>query len=136
LRGCRFLAKEEVMIRRFTIAAALAGLVGLGSGAVYAEDSERLHTSVPFDFKVGDAVLPAGRYDVSYDAVDSPGVLFVRGKDGRHSAVALVRSGATGKPSEDATLVFDRQGSNYALSKVFGPGEDTGLEVMGSQAAD
>ena len=123
------------MIRRFTIAAALAGLIGLGAGAVYAQGSERLHANVPFDFKVGQAVLPAGSYDVTYDATES-GVLTIRSADGRHTAVALTEGVSTGSPKKDATLVFDRQGSGYALAQVFGPGEDTGLEVVGTPAAD
>jgi hypothetical protein len=32
--------------------------------------------------------------------------------------------------------VFERQGSSYALSQVFGPDEETGLEVVGAPAAD
>ena len=123
------------MIRRFTIAAALAGLVGLGAGAVYAQGSERLHANVPFDFKVGQAVLPAGSYDLTYDATES-GVLTVRSQDGHHSAVALTEGVSTGNPKKDATLVFDRQGSGYTLAQVFGPGEGTGLEVVGTPAAD
>ena len=124
------------MIRRFTIAAALAGLVGLGAGAVYAQSSERLHANVPFDFKVGQAVLPAGSYDLTYDVTES-GVLFVRSEDGRHTAVALTEGvSATGHPKKDATLVFDREGSGYTLAQVFGPGENTGLEVVGTPAAD
>ena len=123
------------MIRRFTIAAALAGLVGLGAGAVYAQSSERLHANVPFEFKVGQAVLPAGSYDLTYDATES-GVLTVRSVDGRHSAVALTEGVTTDNPQKDATLVFDRQGSGYTLSRVFGPGDDTGLEVVGTAAAD
>lgn len=123
------------MIRRFTIAAALAGLVGLGAGAVYAQGSERLHVNVPFEFKVGQAVLPAGSYDLTYDATES-GVLFVRSQDGRHTAVALTEGVSTANPQKDPTLVFDRQGSGYTLARVFGPGDDTGLEVVGTPAAD
>jgi|SRR5258705_11507680 hypothetical protein len=123
------------MIRRFTIAAALAGLVGLGTSAVYAQSSERLQANVPFDFKVGQAVLPAGSYTVTYDATEAP-VLTVRSVDGRHSAVVLTEGVSTGKPNKNATLVFDRQGSGYTLAQVFGPGDNTGLEVVGTPAAD
>jgi hypothetical protein len=136
--------KEAIMIRRFSIAAAiLAGLAGLGGGKAYAQGSETLHASVPFEFKVGQAVLPAGRYEVSYDAVGAPGILFVRSQDGGRSAFVLIEStGARNpredarNPQEDATLVFERQGSSYVLSKVFGPDEETGLEVVGPAAAD
>jgi hypothetical protein len=123
------------MIRRFTIAAALAGLVALGAGTVYAHGSESLRATVPFDFKVGQTLLPAGRYDVSYDPAES-GVLTVRSEDGRHTAVALTDGVSTGNSKKEGRLVFDRQGSGYTLSRVFGPGEDTGLEVaMGSRIA-
>ena len=130
------------MFRRFSIAAVLAGLVGLGAGQVYAQSSETLNASVPFAFKVGQAVLPAGRYQVRYDATGTPGVVLVRSQDGRHSAFAIVegssrsRSEEARNPKEDATLVFERQGSSYALSQVFGPDEETGLEVVSTPAAD
>jgi hypothetical protein len=119
------------MFRRFSIAAALATLVGLGAGQAYAQSSEHFQASVPFDFKVGQAVLPAGSYVVTYDARES-GVLTVRSEDGRHSAVALTEGVSTGKPEKGARLVFDRQGSGYTLARVFGPGEHTGLEVVGT----
>src|ERR1700752_135396 len=103
------------MIRRFSIAAALAGLVALGTGTVYAQSSERLHANVPFAFKVGQAVLPAGSYDVTYDVAES-GVLSVRSEAGRHAAFVLTEGvSTTGNPNKDATLVFDRQGSGYTL---------------------
>jgi hypothetical protein len=124
------------MIRRSIIAAGLAGLIGLGASAVYAQGSESLRANVPFDFKVGPALLPAGRYDVTYDAAGSGGVLTVRSDDGRHSAVVLTEGISISNPNRDATLVFDHQGSGYTLSEVFGPGENTGLEVVGTPAAD
>jgi hypothetical protein len=122
------------MIRRFTIATALAGLVGMAGGTVYAQSSEILHANVPFDFRVGTEVLPAGRYEISYDAAESPGVLFVRSEDGRRGAVALTEDVTIAKPGKDATLVFDREGSGYVLAGVFGTTDGTGLEVVGTQA--
>ena len=133
------------MIRQFSIAAVLAVVAGLvGGGKAYAQGSETLHASVPFEFKVGHAVLPAGRYEVSYDAVDAPAILFVRSQDGGHSAFVLIESTGARNPrgedarnrDEDATLVFERQGSGYALSKVFGPDQENGLEVAVTPAAD
>lgn len=107
----------------------------MGASAVYAQGSERLHANVPFDFKVGQAVLPAGSYDMTYDATES-GVLTVRSEDGRHTAVALTEGVSAGNAKKDAILVFDRQGSGYTLARLFGPGENTGLEVVGTPAAD
>ena len=130
------------MFRRFSIAAVLAALTGLGAGRVYAQGSETLHASVPFAFKVGQTELPAGRYDVNYDATGAAGVVLVRSQDGRHAAFAIVegatrnRSEDARSPKEDASLVFERQGSSYALSQIFGPDEETGLEVVGAPAAD
>jgi hypothetical protein len=132
------------MIRRFSIAAVLVVVAGLvGSGKAYAQGSETLHASVPFEFKVGRAVLPAGRYEVSYDAVDAPGIVFVRSQDGGRSAFVLVESTGVRNPREDArnpqgdaTLVFERQGPSYALSKIFAPDQETGLEVVSAPAAD
>ena len=66
---------------RWFPALALAGVVLAGTGSVQAQESETLTATIPFDFKVGQATLPAGQYSLSYDAAESPGVLTVRGKD-------------------------------------------------------
>jgi hypothetical protein len=119
-------------IRKFAIAATLAGLLGLSGGRVYAQPTETLQVHVAFDFRVGHKVLPAGTYDLSYDA--SEPVLFVRSVDGHHNAVVLTERTITNAPQPDARLVFDHDRSGYVLSKVFGPEETIGLQVPGRPA--
>ena len=124
------------MNRWFRIAAVLGGLGFLGVGPAFAQSSERLHANIPFEFTVGGTVLPAGRYDVTYDVLEAQGVLVVRSQDGHHGALALTEGVDTGSPKREASLVFEREGSRYALSQVFAADAHTGLEIIGTHAAD
>ena len=118
---------------RWFPALALTGVVLAGAGSVQAQESETLTATIPFDFKVGQATLPAGQYSLSYDAAESPGVLTVRGKDGHEGAVALTMPVASAHPTKDAKLVFAREGTITVLSEVFVGDDPTGLEVVGTR---
>ncbi len=124
------------MIRWFSIATVLGGVLSLGVGPAHAQSADKLHANIPFDFKVGHTTLPAGSYEVSYDAALSPGLLVVRSQDGHHVVFVLTESVDTRNPKRDATLVFEREGEAYALSEVFAPEARAGLEVLGTHATD
>jgi hypothetical protein len=94
-------------------------VASLGSDA----QTTDLIASIPFEFRVGSAALPPGDYRVQH----TNGVLTLRTATGEgKAAVALANSAhrrATDKPS---TLVFNRYGKEYFLSKVWGPASPTG----------
>ena len=75
-----------------SVAMALGGLVLVGTGSAYAQSSESVRAKVPFDFKVGQATLPAGEYNLKYDPADARGVLTVRSADGHHEAFVLTEA--------------------------------------------
>ena len=119
-------------MRRWFPTFALAAVVLAGAGSVQAQESETLTATIPFDFKVGQATLPAGQYSLSYDAAEAPGVLTVRGQDGHEGAVALTMPVTSAHSTKDAKLVFAREGTTAVLSEVFVGNEPTGLEIVGT----
>lgn len=113
--------------------AILGGLVLLGAGSATAQAGESLRATIPFEFRVGQATLPAGQYDVTYEGVeDAPSVLSIRSEDGRFGALVLTEPVDTRAPTRGARLIFDRDGGGYQLSGIFAPSARVGLEIAGT----
>lgn len=70
--------------------------------------------TIPFNFRVGSAVLPAGPYLIEYTASR---VVWFHSQDGRQHAVVLATTtnGAIAPPEK---LVFNRYGDRYFLSET------------------
>jgi hypothetical protein len=69
---------------------------------------------VPFDFAVGNQVLPAGTYQVSYDATKT--AILIRSQDDRFHAftTTLLADPST----SDGEVVFTKYGNQYFLHEV------------------
>ncbi len=123
--------KSRVAVFTFTLLAST--LVAL---SVYAQSACVLKADIPFDFSAGPAVLPAGQYFVQPSSLAGNNVTMILGKDRSNTAFVLTlnfedqrnRDSVTGK------LVFHRYGDHYFLSRIIGPGEVTGKELMQSKA--
>ena len=89
-----------------------------------------LTADIPFDFVVGDKQLHSGKYRVSQM---SPGVMLIQSKVTLSSAIVLTTTVQAGKISEVGTLVFNRYGDQYFLSKIWAASSDTGREVPKSR---
>ena len=77
--------------------------------------------NVPFDFRVGSTLMPAGSYEIEYPR---PGVIWFHSQDGRANVLALAGStaGATVPPER---MVFNRYGNQYFLRETLtASGED------------
>jgi len=100
---------------------ALMGCLSLGAQSI------RLQATIPFEFRVGQHLMPPGEYMVTH----STGVLTFRTETGKpKAAIILVRG--TQKGSGDSTknqLLFNRYGEDYFLSQVWQSGISTGLAV-------
>ena len=70
--------------------------------------------TIPFDFRVGSALLPSGNY-----MIDSshPRTLWVRSEDGHANAVILAAS-TSGSTRAAYGLVFHRYGNQYFLTET------------------
>jgi hypothetical protein len=121
------LKRRNVMKRIMSIALfALVSFVTIGS---ISAQERAVKANVPFDFTVGNKLVPAGTYTISSE---SPNVVLIR-NDGRH--VAIFSSAYTdGKQSNTGKLVFHKYGDQYFLSEVLCSSVDLNLEIPTSKA--
>jgi len=106
----------KATILRFTVIAALALAFVASAQAQTALNFKTF--AVPFSFKVGDKVLPAGEYKITADNQ----VIRVQQMNGKGNAVSLVqRTRGANHNLSDAKLTFRRYGDQYYLSTVWLP---------------
>ena len=112
---------------------AMIVLVGSMAVAAKAQTSARpLIANIPFEFSVGNKILPAGEYTVRQLTQSGPVVLQIRMKDGSASAVVHMIT-AIGKAEDNARLVFNRYGNKYFFAGAWVDGEKSGLEALKSR---
>lgn len=90
-----------------------------------------LITHIPFQFSIGNAMLPAGEYLVKCLGLDQHQVMF-QSADGKATAIVpmvVVR----GPSDERARLVFHRYGTRYFLVQAW-TGGGNGLELPTTRA--
>jgi hypothetical protein len=73
--------------------------------------------AVPFSFKVGNKVLPAGEYKITADNQS----IRVQKTDGKENAVTLTQRTRGTNNDNDSKLTFRRYGDQYYLSQVWLP---------------
>jgi hypothetical protein len=98
--------KRITAIALFTI----AGLVTAGSALA---QNRAVRVDVPFDFTVGDKLLPPGAYEIT---TAMSGVIEIQNR-GKHVAV-LTPASPDNNTSQTGKLVFDRLGNQYFLSEI------------------
>ena len=99
-------------MKRITVLAYLAAtLISMGSACAHAQAPR---FTVPFDFTVGNQVLPAGAYQVSYSATKT--AILIRSQDDRFHAFT------TTYPADPSTsggkAIFTKYGNQYFLHEV------------------
>ena len=102
-------------MKRTTVLALLtAALISMGSACAYAQAPA---FKVPFDFTVGNQVLPARTYQVSYASETSENGILIRSKGERPHAALI-----TTYPADPSTgvgkLIFTKYGNQYFLHEV------------------
>ena len=103
----------------------LLGVLVLASVTWVSAQTGRLASvNVPFEFTVGQTVLPAGNYAVDRDS--SNNFLSFRETSGKGGSLVMIESRRAqfAKDSEAFTLVFDQVGSRRYLSEVRPLGQD------------
>lgn len=97
---------------------ALASTFGVGNAVAQAEHPVR--ATIPFNFTVGDKVLPTGTYTVRPVGQD---IVEIRNQNGTASVLSSVEVNSdayTNRDVSNAILVFDREGDHYFLREVEG----------------
>jgi len=99
-------------MKRTTVLAFLtAALISMGSACAHAQAPA---FQVPFDFTVDNQVLPAGTYQVSYNAAKT--AILIRSQDDRIHALTTIQPA---DPSiSDSEVVFTKYGNQYFLHEV------------------
>jgi hypothetical protein len=103
----------------------LAILSALACAGLYAQTVD-LRATIPFDFRAGNTLMPAGEYEIRGQG---PWVL-LRLADGGRPSVGLMTNQAVGTdPTRDARLDFNRYGNAYFLAAVWVPFSSDGRQV-------
>ena len=92
----------------------------------------RVKANVPFDFVVGDRVMPAGEYLVTPAGVSA--AIEIRSEDTPDAALVIAHACASSAPSKDTKLVFHTLGGRYFLSQVWTAGYSQGREIRMSKS--
>jgi len=104
---------------------ALVSFVTVGS--ISAQD-RAVKATVPFDFTVGNTLLPAGSYTI---AAEDTGVIKIRNTDGR--IVLLSTTTPDGKEAKTGELVFNKYGDQYFLREILCASADMNMAVPASK---
>lgn len=100
----------------------LASMLITAASAVSAQSKST--ATIPFNFRVGSALMPAGSYEILH--VES-NVVSLRNLDGHGNAIAMATT-TTGDTAAVVKLVFNRYGERYFLNETVsknGAGEMT-----------
>jgi hypothetical protein len=112
------------------------GFLGLGLllavSAAQAQET-RVKANIPFDFVVGNKVLPAGEYMVVSEGSTNH-VIVIRSDDTKSAILSLTLSCSSLNPSDKTKLVFHTLAGRYFLSQVWMQGNDRGQELQKSSA--
>jgi hypothetical protein len=100
-------------------------------GAAHAQEV-RLRANIPFDFVVGNRVLPAGEYELG-KALVGANVIAIRDEDQPSTTMVGSHPCALSEPSKTSKLVFHRMGGEYFLYQIWVEGRDTGSEFSKSK---
>lgn len=99
----------------FVLAVVLLGVLPLTAAPV------AVRAAIPFEFRAGDTVLPAGDYRIKYI---TPNTVLIEARSGE--ALTLVPVASKGVEGQAAKLVFHRYGNTYFLRQLQIPGRTTG----------
>ena len=86
-----------------------------------------LRAAIPFNFHAGDKLMPAGEYVIQ----EQGSVIWLRDADRHRPAFALMTVGAAGRNlSPQSRLEFNRYGSEYFLTEVWGSFTQDGRQLL------
>jgi hypothetical protein len=121
---------SKQIVKSLTMLTLVVGLA-LAAAVVSANGQARSHrvtADIPFDFIVGDKILPSGKYTVREVTSNGEG-LMIRSNDGKSSVIRLSNSVAEKSEERTARMVFHRYGQQYFLAEVWS-GEDYGRKLF------
>jgi len=114
-------------------ALALLAVLGAVVVPVAAGADLSVRATIPFEFIVGDSVLPAGTYQ--FEPQNYGHLLAIWNADQRWRTLVMVQPAYRAeRGSAAASVVFNRYGARYFLSEVWGVPDAGGKRVLKSRA--
>ena len=114
------------------IFATLSSLALLTAATAFAQSDGPMRVAIPFEFRVGKTILPAGPYDVR---VQFTSVVVLRSSEGK-AGMRILTHGVGGgwDIPKKSRLEFHRYGNTYFLARVWSRGTSQGRELRKSMA--
>jgi hypothetical protein len=113
------------MKRLHVAAGLLAAVVCLSARA----QTTIMRADIPFDFQLGQTLMPAGKYVVQFSASPRT-VILQEQKKGGHSAIVLTTPAVLPSAPKEGLLEFNRYGDEYFFSKIWTPFSPEGGEIV------
>jgi hypothetical protein len=133
------LRRQGAILRITTLSLALITIVFTGMTTIVVAAQAKAHSTVvlnvPFEFTVGDRLLPPGTYSFEQLLDSAPGlnIVAIRGANGgTYQAAVTTTTQATAIPRM-SRLVFKRYGNSFFLSQVWTKGKLVGLLLYPSR---
>jgi hypothetical protein len=116
----------------FMFIAGLIFLNALMSNEVSAQSLKAIRAEIPFDFRIGDKIYPAGVYRLESVSQTNENLLQLRGV-GKKSQRLLVTDNLYADRWESPKLVFYRIGEEYYLTSIFMAEGSSGFSIRSSR---
>jgi hypothetical protein len=121
----------DIAMKRITAMLVITLASFVASGSALAQDPG-VQANVPFDFTVGNKLLPPGTYTI---VPADYGVILIQSLDKRHSVFTATRPDAHAS-DYDSKLIFTKYGDQYFLSEVLCPAASVNVALpMSKQEA-
>ena len=102
---------------KYFAAASMLAVMGFGAAPAFAQG---LRADVPFKFRLGEQLLPAGRYSISQISTGANYVLLVRNWETRKSAMFIAGNYLKHSADKRPRMAFNCGDSGCILSEVWG----------------
>jgi hypothetical protein len=129
IRRRRLTKKGDTVMKRIT-AIALLAIANLALAGTSFAQSNGVQSNVPFDFTVGNKVLPAGTYQVT---TQPGGYIVIKNHDKPIAMLTLVDQDGT-RSKNGGEMIFHKYGDQYFLSKILCDSADMNVELHRSKA--
>ncbi len=110
---------------------AIAGVV-FALASISTASAQSMRISVPFGFHAGNQMLPAGEYKVDLNQQNQR--ITLNNISSRRSYFLIVKAYSGSTDSDRASLVFNRYGENYFLTRVNTTGVARGAALFEGRA--
>jgi len=110
-------------LKQFILVTTFAALAGSGLHA----QTVALKAAIPFDFRAGDRLMPAGEYVIHEEGA----VVYLRGADNASPSFALLTNRTEGRTRfQQDRLEFDHYGNEYFLTAVWNSVTQDGRQTL------